>query len=77
MLVRDVVGEFEFVKGDDLLHPLLSRGRTVRVDVHPLGHLGVGLARYDPTAVKKERKIFTVCVPEKAISVSGRQETRR
>ena len=52
MLIRDVVGELELVEGDDLLHPLLPRGRAVRVDVHALRHLGVGLARDDPLAAR-------------------------
>ena len=51
MLVREVVGELELVEGDNLLHPLLPAGRTVRVDVHPLWHLRVSLPRYDPPAV--------------------------
>ena len=51
VLVGDVVGELELVERDDLLHPLLARRRTVRMDVHPLGHLGVRLARHHPSAV--------------------------
>ena len=35
---------------DNFLHPLLPGGGTVGVDVHPLGHLGVRLARHDPPA---------------------------
>ena len=50
MLVGDVVGELELVEGDDLLHPLLPRRRAVRVDVHALRHLRVGLARHHPPA---------------------------
>ena len=48
VLVGQVVGELELVEGDNLLHPLLAGGRTVRMDVHPLGHLGVRLARHNP-----------------------------
>ena len=55
MLVGQVVGELELVEGDNLLHPLLAGGRTVRMDVHPLGHLGVRLARHNPPAVKTKR----------------------
>ena len=51
MLVGQVVGELELVEGDNLLHPLLAGGRTVRMDVHPLGHLGVRLARHNPLTV--------------------------
>ena len=50
MLVGDVVGELELVEGDDLLHPLLPRRRAVRVDVHALRHLRVGLAGNHPSA---------------------------
>ena len=55
MLVGEVVGELELVEGDDLLHPLLPGGGTVRVDVHPLGHLRVRLPRHHPFAADKER----------------------
>ena len=51
MLVRKVVGELEFMKGDDLLHPLLPGGGAVRMDVHPLRHLGVRLPGHYPSAV--------------------------
>ena len=37
----------------DLLHPLLPRCRAVGMDVHPLGHLRVGLPGNDPPAVVK------------------------
>ena len=33
------------------MHPLFPCGRAVRVDVHSLRHLRVGLARHDPPAV--------------------------
>ncbi len=52
MLVGDVVGQLELVEGDNLLHPLLPGGGTVRVDVHPLGHLGVRLPSHNPPAAK-------------------------
>ena len=48
VLVRQVVGELQLVEGDDLLHPLLAGGRAVGVNVHPLGHLRVRLARHHP-----------------------------
>ena len=51
VLVREVVGELELVEGDDLLHPLLPGGRTVRMDVHALWHFRVRFARYNPPAV--------------------------
>ena len=52
MLVGDVVGELELVEGDDLGHPALSGGGTVRMNVHPLRHLRIRLPRDDPTAEK-------------------------
>lgn len=48
VFVADVVGELQLVEGDDLLHPLLAGGGRVRVDVHPLRHLGVRLAGHHP-----------------------------
>lgn len=51
MFIRDVVGQFEFMESNRLGHPLLAGGRAVRVDIHPLGHLRVGLARHHPTGV--------------------------
>lgn len=53
MLVGDVVGELEFVKIDHFGHPLFTSGRTVRVNVHPLWHFGVGLPRHHPAGVVK------------------------
>lgn len=51
MFIRDVVGQFEFMESNRLGHPLLASGRAVRVDVHPLGHLRVGLACHHPAGV--------------------------
>ena len=51
VLVRDVVGQLEFMESNRLGHPLLAGGRAVRVDIHPLGHLRVGLARHHPAGV--------------------------
>lgn len=48
VVVQQVVGEFEFVEGDDLLHPLGAFGRRVRVVVHPARRGGVRLARHQP-----------------------------
>ena len=61
MLVGYVVGELELVEGDDLLHPLLPRRRAVRVDVHALRHLRVGLARDDPLAARNSRYVCRRC----------------
>ena len=54
MLVGEVIGQLELVEGDNLLHPLLPGGGTVRVDVHPLGHLGVRLPGHHPLAEHKK-----------------------
>lgn len=48
VVVQQVVGEFEFVEGDDLLHPLGAFSRRVRVVVHPARRGGVRLARHQP-----------------------------
>lgn len=51
MLVRDVIGEFELVERDCLLHPLLSSAGRVRVNVHSLGHLRVGFTGNHPAGI--------------------------
>jgi len=51
VFVGDVVGEFELVERDRFAHPLFTGGRRVRMDVHALGHLGVGLAGDHPARV--------------------------
>lgn len=48
IVVQLVVGQLELVKGDNLLHPLGSGGRRVRVDVHPGRRHGVSLASDHP-----------------------------
>ena len=50
LFIRYIVGELEFMEGDDLLHPLLPGGGAVRVDVHPLRHLSICLSSHYPTA---------------------------
>lgn len=52
VLIRDVVGQFELVEGDDLLHPLFPRRRTVGVDVHPFWHFRICLAGHHPPTAK-------------------------
>ena len=56
--VTHVVCEFQFMEADNFLHPLLPSGGTVRVDVHPLGHLGVRLASHHPPAREKNYNIL-------------------
>jgi len=51
VFVGDVVGEFQFVEGDRFAHPLLAGRRRVRVDVHALGHLRVGLSSHEPARI--------------------------
>ena len=50
VLIQLVVGEFEFIKADHLLHPLSSLGRRVRVNMDPWRRVGVSLARHHPAA---------------------------
>ena len=54
VLVGNVVGQLELVERDDFLHPLLASRRTVRVDVHPLGHLRIGFASHHPSTKSKK-----------------------
>ena len=56
MLVGDVVGEFQLVEGDDLLHPLLAGRGAVRMDVHPLWHFRIRFTRYHPSAAEKKKE---------------------
>ena len=51
VLVQVVVGEFQFVECDWLLHPVRPRGGRVRVDVEASGHVGLGLAGHHPLRV--------------------------
>ena len=51
VFVRDVVGELQLVERDRFAHPLLAGRWRVRVYVHALGHLRVGLAGDQPTRV--------------------------
>jgi len=53
VLVGNVVSQLEFVKIDDFRHPLFTSSRTVRVNVHPLWHFGVGLPCHHPAGVMK------------------------
>jgi len=51
VFVGDVIGQLELVERDDLAHPLFTRQRRVRVDIHALRHLGIGLAGHHPSRV--------------------------
>ena len=53
LLIGDIVGQFKLVKRNSFIHPLFACGWTVGVDVHPFGHLRIGLASHHPLAVVK------------------------
>lgn len=48
IVVHQVVGQLEFVKGHNLPHPLGTLGWRVRVEVHPARRGRVGLACHQP-----------------------------
>lgn len=48
VVVQQVVGEFEFIERDNLLHPLGALGRRVRVIVDPARCGGVSLTGHKP-----------------------------
>lgn len=48
IVIHQVVGQLEFVKGHDLPHPLGTLGWRVRVEVHSARCGRVGLARHQP-----------------------------
>lgn len=52
-LIRNIIGEFEFMKSNGLAHPMISFGRAVRVDVHALWHLRVSFSTHHPAGVVK------------------------
>ena len=61
IVVHDVVGQFEFVEGHDLLGPLSATARGVGVHVDAAGHVRVSLAGHDPTgAVERVAVAFVV-----------------
>lgn len=51
--VQVVVGEFEFLKRDELAAPVRPGGGRVRMDVEPPGHGGLCLPRYRPIRPRK------------------------
>ena len=53
MLVGDIVGQLEFVEGDNFLHPLFACRRRVWMNVHPFRHFRVGLPSNHPARVVK------------------------
>lgn len=48
VVVQQVVGQFEFIEGDDLLHPLGAFGRRVRVVVDSARRGGVSFTGHQP-----------------------------
>lgn len=53
VLVRNVVGEFQFVESDNFGHPLFPSSRTVRVNVHSLRHFRISLSCHHPPGIVK------------------------
>lgn len=51
VFVGDVVGEFEFVEGDDFAHPLFAGRGRIRVNVHPFRHFRIRLPGDHPSRV--------------------------
>lgn len=48
VVIQQVVGQLELVEGHDLLHPLCTFGRRVRVVVHSAWSGGVRLPGHQP-----------------------------
>lgn len=42
--IEVVVGEFEFLEGDELSHPVRACGWRVRMHIEPAGHCGFCLS---------------------------------
>lgn len=53
VVIQQIVGQFELIEGNDLLHPLRPFGRGVRVVMHPPGGGGVGFAGHQPGGAVK------------------------
>ena len=51
MFVADVVGELQFVKRDDFLHPLFAGGWAVGMDVHAFWHFRISFPGDHPSTV--------------------------
>lgn len=56
MLITNVVRQFQLMKRDDFLHPLLARWRWVGVDVHTFGHLWISFTCHHPSTVMIKMK---------------------
>ena len=48
VVVHQIIGKLQFIKGHDLLHPLGSLGGGVGVDMDPPRHVGIRLSRHHP-----------------------------
>lgn len=48
IVIHQIVGEFELVKGNNLPHPLASLGWRIRVEVNPSRCSRIRLACYQP-----------------------------
>ena len=51
VLVGNVIGQFEFMEGHHLLHPLLARRGRVGMNIHPFGHFRIRLAGDHPAGI--------------------------
>jgi len=58
LLVHSVVGQFDFLEGDFVFHPLGAGGRRVRVRVNPRRPLRFRFARPDPAGVEAEARVI-------------------
>ena len=54
VFIRNVIGQFEFVKGDYFRHPLLASSWRIGMNVHAFGHFWISL--------RDEQKCVCVCV---------------
>lgn len=61
MFIRNIVSQFEFIECNRLCHPLFTRGRAIRVNVHSFGHLRIGLSCNDPSRVVKFVSTVVCC----------------
>lgn len=48
LIIKLIVGQFEFIKTDNLPHPGVSRCQWVRVNIDPRRHRSVGISGYHP-----------------------------
>ena len=77
VFIHVIVGEFDFVETDSLLHPVSSRRRGIRVDVISTGNRGVALSRHCPPGAESIGQLgMTVwgmapCVTDYVVTING------